>query len=82
MSRKSRALPPSPVRRFISGPDVVRLVVFKYVRFQSSFWNVEDLPIERGVDICHETFRLWWKRFGPLGEGHADPSGLAAVPCV
>ena len=21
---------------------------------------------ERGIDICHETVRLWWNRFGPL----------------
>ena len=28
--------------------------------------NVEDLLSERGIDICHETVRLWWNRFGPL----------------
>ena len=28
--------------------------------------NVEDLLAERGIDICHETVRLWWNRFGPL----------------
>ncbi len=28
--------------------------------------NVEDLLFERGIDICHETVRLWWNRFGPL----------------
>jgi len=27
---------------------------------------VEDLLFERGVDICHETVRFWWNRFGPL----------------
>ena len=21
---------------------------------------------ERGIDICHETVRLWWNRFGPM----------------
>jgi putative transposase len=26
--------------------------------------NVEDLLFERGIDICHETVRLWWNRFG------------------
>ena len=24
---------------------------------------------ERGVDICHETVRLWWNRFGPMFAG-------------
>ena len=28
--------------------------------------NVEDLLAERGIDICHETVRHWWNRFGPL----------------
>jgi hypothetical protein len=27
---------------------------------------MEDLLFERGVDICHETARLWWNRFGPM----------------
>ncbi len=31
-----------------------------------SLRNVEDLLFERGIDICHETVRLWWNRFGPL----------------
>jgi transposase-like protein len=24
---------------------------------------------ERGIDICHETVRLWWNRFGPMFAG-------------
>ena len=28
--------------------------------------NVEDLLAERGIDICHETVRFWWNRFGPM----------------
>ena len=28
--------------------------------------NVEDLLFERGIDVCHETVRHWWNRFGPL----------------
>jgi putative transposase len=27
---------------------------------------VEDLLAERGIDICHETARFWWNRFGPM----------------
>jgi len=37
-----------------------------YVQFPMSLRNVEDLLFERGIDICHETVRLWWNRFGPL----------------
>jgi putative transposase len=45
---------------------VIRLVVMMYVRFPLSLRNVEDLLAERGIDICHETVRLWWNRFGPM----------------
>ena len=35
-----------------------------HVRFSVSLRNVEDLLLERGIDICYETVRLWWNRFG------------------
>ena len=38
----------------------------RYVRFPLSLRNVEDLLFERGIDLCHETVRLWWNRFGPM----------------
>lgn len=37
-----------------------------YVRFPLSLHNVDDLLNERGIDICHETVRFWWNRFGPM----------------
>ena len=27
------------------------------------------LLFERGIDICHETVRFWWNRFGPMFAG-------------
>lgn len=56
--------PASPFRYFNSSPEIIRLVVMMYVRFPLSLRNVEDLLFERGIDICHETVRLWWNRFG------------------
>ena len=61
--------PASPFRYFNSSPEVIRLVVMMYVRFPLSLRNVEDLLFERGIDICHETVRLWWNRFGPMFAG-------------
>jgi len=66
MPRRSRAKPPSPFKRFNSSPEVIRLVVMLYVKYPLSLRNVEDLLAERGIDICHETVRFWWQRFGPL----------------
>ena len=59
----------NPFRWFDSSPDVIRLVVMMYVRYPLSLQNVEDLLFERGIDICHETVRLWWNRFGPMFAG-------------
>ena len=46
--------------------EVIRLAVMMYIRFPLSLRNVEDLLHERGIDICHETVRFWWGRFGPM----------------
>ena len=56
----------NPFRYFHSSPELIRMVVMLYVRYPLSLRNVEDLLFERGYDLCHETVRLWWNRFGPL----------------
>ena len=56
----------NPFRYFKSSPEVIRLVVMMYVKYPLSLRNVEDLLFERGIDICHETVRHWWNRFGPM----------------
>ena len=67
MPKKARPkAPPDPFRWFDSSPEVIRLVVMMYVKFPLSLRNVEDLLHERGIDLCHETVRLWWRRFGPM----------------
>ncbi|HEX8415734.1 MAG TPA: hypothetical protein VF637_17915 [Sphingomicrobium sp.] len=58
---------------------MIRLVVMMYVRFPLSLRNVEDLLFERGIDICHETVRMWWNRFGPMFAG--DILGSASAAC-
>ncbi len=55
-----------PFKYFHSSPEIIRLAVMMYVRFPLSLRNVEDLLHERGIDVCHETIRFWWNRFGPL----------------
>lgn len=58
--------PPSPFLRFNSSPEIIRLVVMMYVKYPLSLRNVEDLLHERGIEVCHETVRFWWNRFGPM----------------
>ena len=56
----------NPFRYFNSSPEIIRLAVMMYVRYPLSLRQVEDLLFERGIDICHETVRFWWNRFGPM----------------
>ncbi len=56
----------NPCRYFNSSPEVIRLAVMIYIRYPLSLRQAEDLLFERGIDICHETARFWWYRFGPM----------------
>jgi transposase-like protein len=56
----------NPFRYFNSSPEVIHLAVMMYIRYPLSLRQVEDILFERGIDICHETVRFWWDRFGPL----------------
>jgi putative transposase len=56
----------NPFRYFNSSPEVIRPTVMLYIRYPLSLRQVEDLLFERGLDICHETIRFWWNRFGPM----------------
>ncbi len=56
----------NPFRYFKTSSDIIRLAVMMYIRFPLSLRQVEDLFHERGIDIRHETPRVWWNRFGPM----------------
>ncbi len=56
----------NPFRYFNSSPEVIRLAVMMYIRYPLSLRQGEDVLFERGIDICHETVRFWWNRFGPM----------------
>jgi putative transposase len=56
----------NPFRYFDSSPEVIRLVVMMYVKYPLSLRNLEDMLAEPGIDICHETVRLWWNPVGPM----------------
>ena len=49
---------------FKTSPEIIRLAVMFYVRYPLSYRQVEDILHERGIDICHETVRVWVGRFG------------------
>lgn len=56
----------NPFRNFNRSPEIIRLAVMMYIRYPLSLRQVEDMLFERSIDICHETVRCWWNRFGPM----------------
>ena len=70
----------NPFRYFKTSPEIIRLAVMMYVRFPLSLRNVEDLLHERGIDICHETVRYWWNKFGPLFAKEIRKKRMHPVP--
>ena len=56
----------NPFPYFNSSTEFIHLAVMTYIRYPLSLRQVEDILFERGIDICHETIRYWWNRFGPL----------------
>lgn len=47
-------------------PEIIAHVVWLYVRFNLSLREVEELLLERGIDVSYETVRRWTRKFGPL----------------
>jgi putative transposase len=45
-------------------PEIISHAVWLYYRFSLSFREVEEMLIERGVDVTYETIRQWSIKFG------------------
>ncbi len=58
----------NPFRYFKTSHEVIQFAIMMCVRFQPSLHDVEDLRHERGVDVCHESIRLWVDHEGEVLE--------------
>ncbi len=45
-------------------PSVIQHSVWLYLRFTLSYRDVEELLVERGLDVSYETIRRWVLKFG------------------
>jgi hypothetical protein len=60
-------LPPtSAFAGFRFPPEVIVVAVRWYLRFNLSYRDVEELLVERGVEVDHVTVYRWVQRFTPL----------------
>ncbi|HEX5543449.1 MAG TPA: IS6 family transposase [Micromonospora sp.] len=58
--------PKSAFTRFRFPPEVIVLAVRWYLQFNLSYRDVEELLVERGVEVDHVTVYRWVQRFAPL----------------
>jgi transposase-like protein len=75
---RTRRPRPAPVQRsaftgFRFPPDVIVLAVRWYLCFGLSYRDVEELLVERGVEVDHVTIYRWVQRFTPLLADAARP---------
>lgn len=53
-------------RRHRFPPEIIRLTVWLYFRFTLSIRDVEEMLVQRGVEVSRETVRCWVNKFGPM----------------
>jgi putative transposase len=44
--------------------EIISHGVWLYYRFTLSYRDVQDLLLERGIDVSHEAIRGWCQKFG------------------
>src|SRR5947209_12957705 len=57
---------PLTYRRHRFPASIIQHAVWLYLRFTLSYRDVEELLVERGLDLSYETVRSWVLKFGPL----------------
>ncbi|WP_261568228.1 IS6 family transposase [Frankia gtarii] len=74
--RRCRVRPPVPTSEFAGfrfPPEVIVLAVRCYLRYALSYQDVEELLVERGIEVDHVTVHRWVQRFTPLLVDAARP---------
>jgi len=69
--RRRRSCPPvdlggSAFAGYRFPPEVIVLAVRWYLRFGLSYRDLEELPVERGIEVDHVTLFRWVQTFTPL----------------
>jgi len=66
-------------RGFRFPPEVISHCVWLYYRFNLSLRDIEELMLERDIEVTYETIHQWTRRFGPahanaLHRRHPQPA--------
>jgi transposase-like protein len=71
--RSVAAVPSSAFAGFRFPPEIIVLAVRWYLRFGLSYRDVEELLVERGIEVDHVTVYRWVQRFTPFLADAARP---------
>jgi hypothetical protein len=71
--RSTSVFPSSAFAGFRFPPEIIVLAVRWYLRFGLSYRDVEELLLERGIEVDHVTGCRWVQRFTPLLVDAARP---------
>ncbi|KMK63882.1 hypothetical protein IMCC21224_1732 [Puniceibacterium sp. IMCC21224] len=63
-------------------PQIIAHVVWLYVRFNLSLREVEELMLERGVDVSYEAIRRWTVKFRPPDRPRSTTTAAAPWRCL
>ena len=82
-TRRPRPVPAprSAFAGFRFPPEIIVIAVRWYLRFGLSYRDVEELLVERGVEVDHVTIYRWVLRFTPLLADAARPCRHAVGDC-
>jgi hypothetical protein len=63
-------------RGFRFPAEIISHCVWLYHRFPLSFRDVEEMMLQRGVTVSHQTVRQWCRTFGQTypNQTHRDPA--------
>ena len=61
---------PISYKRHRFPPKIIAHAIWLYVRFNLCLLEVEEMLLERGIDVSYETIRRWTIKFGPQIAGH------------
>ncbi|MEO9648526.1 MAG: IS6 family transposase, partial [Roseobacter sp.] len=56
---------PISYKRHRYPPQIITHAVWLYARFNLSLREIEEMLLERGIDVSYETIRRWMVKFGP-----------------
>jgi putative transposase len=54
--------------------EIISHGVWLYYRFSLSFRKVQEMMLERGIVVSHETVRQWCAKFGQTYAGRTTPA--------